>query len=825
MKGFNNEIFIAHVRESDGEQETVMEHLLEVSALAQRFASKIALPLAGALIGLTHDLGKYSSAFQEYIHASAGLFGPEEKKREESRKEKVDHSTAGAQYIWDKLGTQDDKSKFAAQILATCVASHHTGLLDFVSMNGLSRFEERMMKAEEKTHRHDATSKADPEVMQRLTSLISSSEIVQELINVAKHASQLGTNELLRQFHYGLLTRFLFSCLIDADRLSAANFESPQKIFLRNTNIRPDWGDFVQIFEKHFEKRIAKSLIQSPVAALRQAISDACVMASTRPTGVFTLSVPTGGGKTLASLRFALHHARHHLVIERIIYVVPYTSIIEQNAQIARDYLGDEYVIEHHSNIVKEKDSWRNRVLSENWDAPVVFTTSVQFLNSLFSSGTSDARRMHQLANSIIIFDEIQTLPIKTVHLFNNAINFLTNMCKTSVVLCTATQPLLNKVDHEKGTLHLNANSELIADPRALFASLRRTQVVNRCKPGGWTTEETADLALAQAKSLGSVLVIVNTKKSACDLYKILSNAKEIQLYHLSTNMCPAHRKYVLKTIRNLLDSTHCTPIICISTQLIEAGVDVDFGSVIRFLAGLDSIAQAAGRCNRHGRQEQELAPVFIVNPAYENLDNLTDIRKGQEITARILDEWESNPAFFDHDLLSPVAMNRFYEYYFYSRREEMDYPVSSSDGINIEARTTLLALLSLNGIAVESYKREQQKTFPLFLRHGFNTAGEAFQVIDAPTQAILVRYGNEGKQIIDDLVSAFNRTDCSLKEQSQLLRRAQQYSVNLFPCHFDQLFQKGAIYEIKDEFEIYYLDEQYYSDEFGVSFEEIVRK
>lgn len=813
--------YLAHVSKSDGRQEQVMEHLLEVSKLTQQFASKLDLSLSGALIGLVHDLGKYSNAFQQYIRAATGLLGCEEKKTAESRKGKVDHATAGAQLIWEKLKTKQncDKQLFAAQLLATCVASHHTGLLDFVSLNGKSRFLERMSKAEEKAYRHEVIGNIDPNLEQRISSLISSTKIVDELMTAGKLACQIGCNEQIRQFNYGLLTRYLFSCLIDADRLSAANFEKPNKITLRNK--RPDWDALVKMFEGSFENKIAKQSITSPIFSLRQTISQECVKGSSRQKGLFTLSVPTGGGKTLSSLRFALHHARHHAGIERIIYVVPYTSIIEQNAQVARDYLAKEYVLEHHSNLVEEKDTWRNRVLSENWDAPIVFTSSVQFLDALFSSSTSSARRMHQLANSIIIFDEIQTLPIKTVHLFNNAINFLVKLCGASVVLCTATQPLLHQVDSEKGSLQLNADSELISNPCALFNALSRTQVINRCRIEGWTTEQTAELALTQAKSFGSTLVIVNTKKSAYDLYESLSDIEDVHLYHLSTNMCPAHRKRILERVRFQLNNPDHIPIICISTQLIEAGVDIDFGSVIRYLAGLDSIAQAAGRCNRHGRQEHNLAPVLIVNPAHENLDCLLDIRKGQEITKRILDEWHSNPSSFHDDLLSPAAMQRFYEYYFYARQEEMDYPVSPEDDPKIEAKTTLLSLLSRNSVSVESYQREQLNSCPLALRQGFATAGKTFRVIDAPTRAVLISYGNEGKQVIDNLVSAFNQPDCPIQQQFKLLRRAQYYSVNLFPNHFEKLNKNGAIYEVQKDAGIYYLDGRYYSNEFGVSLEE----
>lgn len=821
MDCFDIAKFIAHVRKSDEQLEGLVEHLLEVSTLAQQFAAKINLPLSGALIGMAHDLGKYSKTFQKYIQAAAGLRGPEDKKKaEETQKGKIDHSTAGAQFIWDKVKAQSSPlAIFVAQILATCVASHHTGLLDFVSLNGRSLFEERMLKGEEKAYRYEANSNADPAIIERIESILSSREITEELKSVAKIVCQFGRNELIRQFYYGLLSRFLFSCLVDADRLCTANFENSHKTFFRNTKTRPDWSALVERFEKEFENRITRSPTPKQIASLRQLISEACLKASTRPKGLFTLSVPTGGGKTLASLRFALHHARHHVSIERIIYVVPYTSIIEQNAQIARDYLGEGHVIEHHSNLIQENDRWRNRVLSENWDATVVFTTSVQFLDTLFSASTGDARRMHQLANSIIIFDEIQTLPIKTVHLFNNTINFLTNLCGASAVLCTATLPLLHKVDRDKGALELNPDSELMADPSALFTALSRTKVMNLCRVGGWTTGETADLALTQARSLRSSLVIVNTKKSAHELYESLSGTGDIRLYHLSTNMCPVHRKETFQTIRTQLDTMDHIPIICISTQLIEAGVDIDFGSVIRYLASLDSIAQAAGRCNRHGRQAK--APVMIVNPVDENLDHLPDIQKGQNVTIRILDEWKSNPASFDNDLLSPAAMQQFYKYYFYDRREEMVYPVSPGDGSEVEAKTSLLALLSENSLAVKSYKRENRKDCPLFLRQGFSTAGKAFRVIDAPTCPVIVRYGTEGNRLVDELISAFNRPDCSLKEQSQLLRRAQQYSVNLFPYHFDQLHKNGAVYEVQKDIGIYYLDERHYSNEFGVSLEE----
>src|SRR5262249_12972896 len=236
-------------------------------------------------------------------------------------------------------------------------------------------------------------------------------------------------------------------------------------------------------------------------------------------------------------------------------------------------------------------------ILSENWDAPVVFTTAVQFLEALFGSGTRAVRRMHQMARAILIFDEIQTLPVNCVHLFNNALNFLVEQCGSTAVLCTATQPLLHRVDASKGALRLDEKSELVQNPASLFSATQRNDIYDRRRPGGWEHAEAAQLAVSETGSAGSCLVIVNTKREALSIFRQCREVGVIPVFHLSTSMCPAHRLAVLDDIRKRLDAHE--PTICVSTQLIEAGVDISFGSCIRALAGVDSIAQAAGRSNR----------------------------------------------------------------------------------------------------------------------------------------------------------------------------------------------------------------------------------
>lgn len=613
----------------------------------------------------------------------------------------------------------------------------------------------------------------------------------------------------ITQFKTGLLVRFLFSCLIDADRINTADFESPEAAAKRLNGKYSEWNLLIDRLEAHLQGFTH----QYPIDGFRRRISDQCSQSAARDKGLFTLTVPTGGGKTLASLRFALRHALRH-EMDRVIYVIPFTSIIDQNADVVRKILepsadGVEQgsvVLEHHSNLTPEEQTWKSKILSENWDAPVVYTTNVQLLETLFGAGTRGARRMHQLANTVLVFDEIQTLPINCIHLFCNAINYLVERCGSTVVLCTATQPLLNRVEPSKGALHMTADCEIMPGVTKLFEDLKRVQVINGRKPGGWANEEIARLALEEADRSDSCLVIVNTKKSAQALFQLCRSATQIPIYHLSTNMCAAHRRKKLSEIRECLANSE--RVLCISTQLIEAGVDIDFGSVIRFVAGLDSIAQAAGRCNRNGRPT--LGRVHIVNPSDESVDMLKDISRGKDITARLLDEYEKQPAGFGNDLLGPDAMGWYFNYYFFERRGDMDYPVPAG---TIGHDDTLLNLLSVNPNATEEFRRSHDASPNMYLRQSFMAAAKAFKSIDAPTRGVIVPYGEEGKAIINELCAAF-----VIEKQFGLLRKAQQYTVNVFPHELQRLREAYAVREVQDGTDILYLDARFYSEEFGLS-------
>ena len=488
---------------------------------------------------------------------------------------------------------------------------------------------------------------------------------------------------------------------------------------------------------------------------------------------------------------------------------MPYTSIIEQNAKEVRKAIereGDRFpwVLEQHSNLEPERQTWQSKLIAENWDSPIVLTTMVQFLETCFAGGTRSVRRLHQLANSIIIFDEIQTLPINCVHLFCNALNFLSAHCSTTALLCTATQPLLNELKNKaKGALEIPAENEIASDVADLFEKLHRVDVDPRIKTKGWQVEDVGELALEQFTETQSCLVIVNTKSWAQDLYQACQDAlPKDALFHLSTHQCPAHRKQWLYKIRQRLQQKQ--PVLCFSTQLIEAGVDISFARVIRFLAGLDSIAQAAGRCNRHG--EAEKGQVLVINPAEETTGLLKEIEAGKDAARRVLDEGFDN-------LVAPAAMRQYFKYYFHERADDMDYRL---DDRQIGRSDSLLNLLSDNEKSQATYtdRWQQQGKIPL-LSQSFMEAGKQFKAIDAPTEAVIVPFG-AGKKIIAELCAV--DAEFNAEKYYELLRQAQSYSVNVFPNVWKKLQENNAIHEIQPGLGIYHLNERYYSADFGLS-------
>lgn len=818
--------YIAHLRKSDGQIQSVQAHLKETAALAKVFAQKLNLESAGELLGLMHDFGKYSRKFQKYIHDETGLFNPDLDDEESTPDgSKVDHSTAGAQWVYRELrkfGAAQGIGEFLGQMLGLCIASHHgEGLIDCLDGEGNPKWLERFNKTDELTHLAECERNAD-EVVQQKAKELAGEKLIRSLLNAVKPIlSDQATNNKIKEFYLGCLTRFLFSCLIDADRINSSDFEREDQKDVRRLTEKPDWQSAID----QLEAKLAGFENRYPIDEIRRRISDDCLKRAVDSQGIYTLTVPTGGGKTLASLRYALHHTQKHN-LDRIIYIIPYTSIIDQNAQAVREILGEDWVLEHHSNLEPEKQSWQDKLLSENWDKPIVFTTMVQFLDAWFGSGTRGARHIHPMTNAVLIFDEIQTLPVKCVHLFCNVLNWLTTFGKSTAVLCTATQPLLGKSGLQnfpedkrgaitaRGLLRLPENAEIMGkhqDLDKLFEELSRVEIRFNEKAGGWNVDEAGAFLLEQFATTPSCLFIVNTKKWAQELYQYCQrqNVPPGVLFHLSTNQCAAHRKAIFDTIKARLEKKQ--PVICISTQLIEAGVDISMACVIRALGGLDSIAQAAGRCNRHKEVDKGL--VYVLNLQETDFSQiLPDIAVGKEKAATIFREFE------EKDILQPKAMSRYFELYFYNRSDEMVYLINEKD-----KNDGLLHWLSDNcfnaGAKIKGYFKNdilrKRDLYPLLMQ-SFKSAGRIFQVIDAPTRSVIVPYG-KGKEYITTLCGAWDA-----KEMSEAKKKAQCYSVNVFPKVWNKLQGKKALHETIKGSGIYYLDECHYNNEFGLSLDKI---
>ncbi|MEW6406059.1 MAG: CRISPR-associated helicase Cas3', partial [Chloroflexota bacterium] len=814
-----DDYLIAHVRK-DKKEQSLVTHLTETSQLAERLTAKVGMPEVGKIMGLLHDFGKASKEYQDYLKTNEGLINPDEDGYSQAKRGEIDHSTAGAQLIYEKLYGRGQEGNILAQFLALAIASHHSGLIDCLKPDGFNDFERRIMKDDKDTNLREARGIL-ADIEKELDEILAQPLEKQFVAKIFDGMMEEGDTSLLNLvFKQGLLARFLLSCLLEADRLNTADFENPGNEAIRNYGEYIAWDTLIERLEAKYVEYARATAQMKPgwaleVNQLRAQVAQACLEAAEKPKGIYQLTVPTGGGKTEASLRFALHHARAHKM-DRVFYIVPYITIIDQNADKLRNILerDDErgkVVLEHHSNFVPTDDTRkRYNLLAENWDAPIVFTTQVQFLETLFGYGTRDARRMHQLANSVIIFDEVQTIPIKITHMFATALRFLTHDCGSTVVLCTATQPPLDKLPNERRRLMIEPEYKIIQNEDELFKQLKRVEVHDERKPGGLTHAEIADLAEQALREKGSVLIVVNTRPSAKALYEeIKARQLDAALYHLSTNMCPAHRMDVLENeIKPKLEAKE--PVICVSTQLIEAGVDIDFGAVIRALAGLDSIAQAAGRCNRHGLREDG-GSVWVVNPQEENLDRLEDIKSGSEHAQRVLDDFRDAPDSFGNDRIGLDAVAAYYNFYYHSQKDKMNYPVGANS--SVKRNDDLFYLLSTNKLSTEANKATYQNVAPdIFLKQSFRTANGEFRVIDAPTRGIIVPYG-DGEKIITELCGAFG-----IEKQSKLLKHAQRYSVNLFDHQLKDLLKIGAVQEVQEGAGVYYLDNQYYSEEFGWS-------
>lgn len=700
--------YLAH-RSEDQREQTVLAHLEGTAELCARFAAAFGAEEQGRLAGLAHDIGKYSAAFQQRLNGAT---------------HSTDHATAGAFECF--------KRRQAPAALS--VAGHHGGLPDGGSRTDgpdQSTFCGRMNRA-------------------RMGKLPPYDAWAQEL--------SLPPTPLPRRFSCQaeemFFTRMLYSCLVDADFLDTEAFMDGAP-GLRGS------GDAVTELEQKLLSHICGWFPpKTPLNAQRCAILKRCLdEGERRQPGLFSLTVPTGGGKTAASLAFALRHARQ-CGLTRIIYVLPYTSIIEQNADVFRDILGAQNVLEHHSGVQYDMeehaspDAVRLAKATENWDMPVVVTTAVQFFESLYANRSSRCRKLHNLAGSVIIFDEAQMLPLPYLRPCVFAIAQLVRDYRASAVLCTATQPALEPVFQE--FLPEKPLVEL-CPPDTYDPAIFRRVVFRRV--GFWTRQALSD-ALNGCRQ---ALCIVNKRKSAQAVYKLLQKEGS---FHLSTLMCPAHRKAILAEIRERLKNG--MPCRVVSTSLIEAGVDVDFPMVFREEAGLDSILQAAGRCNREGKLPVETSVVTI----FESEDAPPPL-----LRANIAAGKAAMDRFPQIDSAQAVAC------YFH---ELLD--IKGAEGQDKEG---ILPMMEHSATAMP-----------------FCRVAECFHIIDQKTLPVYIPW-KEGAALTAQLIEGHR--------SRQLLRQLGQYSTSVYPEHFSALDSAGALTRLEDGCAVL-SDLSHYSEETGLS-------
>lgn len=791
--------FLAHVEYETKRTQDLKAHLKNVLCLAEQNCPLDILKNLIRVTAILHDSGKLGDEFQEYME--------EVLENGEGVKRRVDHSSAGG-YIAEKM----TGGKAVSQMIGTVIYSHH-GLCDCVNFeNGKTISEIRREKGLDfETIEKRYFEICDKNVLMELLKAAHKDlrELYESADDFACVLQEKKTGDI--EFYLGMYERLIVSVLIDSDWSDAACFSENISLPTRISEEESQeiWNKAMLNFDNYMKQVVSENRY-SPLNHYRNEISDMCYRAAMTENSLYRLTVPTGAGKTFSSLRFALTHAEKYKK-QHIFYVAPFNSILEQNAEDIRVAVGcEEFVLEHHCNVIQEnkEDEEKYRKLTENWDCPIIVTTAVQMLDTFFSGKKSSIRRMYTLCNSVIIFDEVQAVPVRCMELLHLAVNFLSQFCNTTVILCSATQPSLAKLKEN----NIVDCPEMAGDPEQYMEVFKRVEIIDKTRyiPGGMQLEDLRDFVLEQFEKHQSVLVIVNTKTTAKLLYEAVKEAwdEEDTIYHLSTNMCPRNRRDELYTIKAALKEKK--KIFCVSTQLVEAGVNFSFECVIRSLAGLDNIIQAAGRCNRHGEQKIP-GEVYIIklSSAIERIDNLPEMRRAQEACESLLYEFHEQKEYFNNVLDSQEAIKRYYQLYYHELGEEATkYPVLESE----LKGTNLVDLLGKNERGSNQYRRAHSgKAQEPLLRQAFKTAGDYFEVIsDDSKVSVVIPYNEEAEKLIREL----ENTNIDLYNRKSILRKLQSYTVGISELMKDKL--NRAIYSPENS-GILVLNKDYYDKKIGV--------
>ena len=666
------------------------KHLQNVAIKAAGFASSFGGDTWAMLAGENHDLGKGTKAWQAYLRRVNEI----DDEFAEFYAGHPNHAAEGAKWLFNH-------SKQAGKILAYCIAGHHGGMPNWED-TGKSALRAKL----ETPHADISFPVSTPTIPVDLPFQIEQDRF---------------------GFQVQFFTRMIYSCLVDADFLDTEHFLDQQRSSWRGNN--QDINALHGHFWKNFNKLRAGADTTLNVNRQREQVLTDCLAAADQKSGIYTLTVPTGGGKTLASLAFALNHAIEQDK-RRVIYVIPFTSIIEQNAQVFREMLGDGAVLEHHCNFIVDDNDWKNKLAAENWDAPIIVTTNVQFFDSFFANRSARCRKLHNVANSVVIFDEVQAIPVEKLRPCLEVIRELSGNYDVTTVLCTATQPVISF--SEQFQIGLKIENEIIGDVPALFSNLRRT-TENYI---GTLNEKEVASRLMQHKQ---VLCIVNTRQQALDIFNNLPESDEN--VHLSALMYPAHRTEKLKEIRRRLKPETNLPCRVVSTQLIEAGVDVDFPAVFRAVAGIDSIAQAAGRCNRNGRSQIPCeVSIFALPESSECLFFRQQAQSAEKLFER-----------FPGRLTEPECVEAYFEDYFWKNTQRMD-----QDGI-IENYCMTAAMGDIQFKEIAKFRMINSATIPIIIA-------------------------------LDDASVNLARSLAFAEHKGGILRKLQKYTVQIYPYQLAEI-------------------------------------
>ena len=752
-------IFYAHTAEDDagkrlpescGKWQLLSDHLSNVAERASRFAIPLGLGVEARLAGLLHDLGKYAERFQGRLRNPA-IHG-------------INHWAAGTA----------GAAKMKAWCVAFAVDGHHTGIPALNDAADGTPLRSTVSSFHDDVRRRELTGECPEDLPSLLTRL------EKDGLNIPDYTPHPLPQD--RWFEEALRTRLLFSCLVDADFLDTEQHFGSCEPDLRTV---PDLQ--AERALGTLRAALGGKSAEGPVNVLRRKLLEDCQRAACQPRGLFTLTAPTGSGKTLSSLDFALQHAIHHnnrlseedpRRFRRIIVVIPFTSIIEQTARVYRDLfenveeLGPDYVLEHHSAVspreehrgsdrdAEEARLRRARLSAENWASPVVVTTNVQFFQSLFSNRPSDCRKLHNIAGSVVLFDEVQTLPTRLVPSLLSGVSLLVRDYGVTAVFMTATQPAFATAG--KALPYPWQPTEISSNPGGMAETMRRTRIT---LPGPQEEVGWAELA-GRLTSVAQSLCVVNTTSDARALFRLVQASAPDGSFHLSARMCPAHRQQKLAEIRRRLDPLGNEPCRLVSTQLIEAGVDVDFPVAYRAIGPLDSIIQTAGRCNREGRQATP-CPVTVFRPKDGG-----HLPKGYEQVMKITESFLARTSGGENCIHQPA----FYAEYF----------------------------AELYGLCGPG-SHEADPVFAASQEFNFPKAASECQLVGNETRPVLVRWGR-GAELADKLGKAKHLTGAECRE-------AQRFMVNLYQGEFFKAQAMGYVYQPAEGWDFWLWNSDYDPD------------